>query len=351
MSATAPVFSEALPVTEREAAALFAGLAGEARLLVAVSGGPDSVALLVLLAEWARAPGRPALHAATVDHGLRPASAGEASVVAALCERLGVPHATLVWDGPKPVAGLQAKAREARYDLLGREALRLGGAVLVSAHTLDDQAETVLMRMAHGSGPSGLIGMRERVRKGSVELARPLLGIAKARLIATLEARGLAFVRDPSNEDMRFERVRWRQVLPALAEEGLTAERLARLARRMARLEDVAERRAATLLREMLVPDGAGGLVRFDIRPLLAEPEEIVLRVLAQALAMAGPEPEDFTRLERLESCAAALIEAARAGVAATRTLSGCLLSLAADGTLTLRPEGTRRRGVRPATP
>lgn len=351
MSAPAPDPSEPAPVTEPEAAALFAGLAGEPRLLVAVSGGPDSVALLALLADWTRVAGRPALHAATVDHGLRPESAGEARAVAALCHRLSVPHRTLVWDGPKPTAGLQARAREARYDLLGREAQRLGGAVLVSAHTLDDQAETILMRMAHGSGPSGLIGMRERVCKGAVELARPLLGTAKARLIATAQARGLGFVRDPSNEDMRFERVRWRALLPALAEQGLTPERLARLALRVARLEEVAEQRAAALLPTLLAAGGEGDGVRLGLRALLAEPEEIVLRVLAQALAMVAPGSEDVPRLERLESCAEALVDAARSGVATTRTLSGCLISLATDGTLTLRREGMRRRGVRPATP
>lgn len=339
------------PVSGHEAATLFAGLARETRLLVAVSGGPDSVALLALLAEWARAAGRPALHAATVDHGLRQASAAEARAVAALCERLGVPHATLSWDGPKPAAGLQARARQARYDLLKREAMRLGGAVLVSGHTLDDQAETILMRMAHGSGPSGLVGMRERVRKGAVELARPLLGIAKARLVATARARGLAFIHDPSNEDARFERVRWRGLLPALAEQGLTPERLAILARRMARLEDVAAQRAATLLPALLLAGADGEVVRLDLRPLLTEPEEIGLRVLSQALATAAPGPEDFARLERLEACIAALLEAACGETAVTRTLSGCVLALRADGILTIRREGVRRRGVHPATP
>ena len=103
------------------------------------------------------------------------------------------------WEGLKPASGVQAQARRARYMLLANEARRLGGATLVTAHTLDDQAETMLMRLAHGSGPSGLAGMRGRSEVNGVPLARPLLGIPKARLVATAEARGLPFMCDPSN--------------------------------------------------------------------------------------------------------------------------------------------------------
>lgn len=326
---------------------LFEELAEEAALLVAVSGGPDSVALLGLLVEWARLPGRPRLHAATVDHGLRPESAVEAAAVATLCERLGVPHATLRWEGLKPATALQAAARRARYDLLVREARRIGDAVLVTAHTLDDQAETLLMRLAHGSGPSGLTGMRARVEKDGVPLVRPLLAIPKARLVATAEARNLPFVRDPSNADQRFERVRWREALPFLAEQGLTAERFGRLAQRMARLDEAASRRAEEVLAAVRLPGEAMGL-RFD--ELAQEPEEIVLRVLASALDAVAPGGEAYGRLERLEDCAQALLEAQRTGAALRRTLSGCIVALRSGGILTLMPEGPRRRGVHPAT-
>lgn len=339
------------PVSVSEAGLLFQELSDEPVLLVAVSGGPDSIALLALLAEWARAPGRPSLHAATVDHGLRAESAAEAAAVAALCERLNVPHATLRWVGLKPATGLQAQARTARYALLAREAVRLGGATLVTAHTLDDQAETLLMRLAHGSGPSGLTGMRARTMKEGVALVRPLLAVPKARLIATAEAWGLPFVRDPSNADQRFERVRWRAAMPLLAEQGLTAERLGRLAQRLARLDAAASRRAEDVLSSVRLAGSASGeglSLRFDV--LAAEPEEIVLRVLGRALDAVAPQGESYTRLERLEDCAEALLEAQRAGLAIRRTLSGCIVSLGRDAVLTLKPEGPRRRGVHPAT-
>lgn len=351
MSALPETFPEHPPLGDREAATLFSGLAAEVALLVAVSGGPDSVALLALLVEWAQAPGRPALHAATVDHGLRAASGEEAEGVAALCRKLGVAHRILRWEGSKPGAGLQARARAARYGLLSDEAQRLGGAMLVTAHTLDDQAETLLMRMAHGSGPAGLAGMRERARKGAVTLARPLLSVPKARLVATAQARGLSFVTDPSNGDPRFERARWRTLMPGLADQGLDAERLALLARRIARLDEAAAVRARALLPELRVsaPVDAAPMLRLRFDVLSAEPDEIVLRVVALALEEIGAEAGGALRLGRLETCVETLLDAEKARRRTSRTLSGCLLSLGGDGVLTLRREGPRRRGVHPS--
>jgi tRNA(Ile)-lysidine synthase len=343
------VASEFTPVSLAEAGAAFEGLSREAALLVAVSGGPDSVALLVLLAGWAQFPGRPPLHAATVDHGLRPESAEEATAVATLCAKLGIGHTTLRWEGLKPASALQAQARRARYALLANEARRLGGATLVTAHTLDDQAETMLMRLSHGSGPSGLAGMRQRSEVDGVPLARPLLGIPKARLVATAEARGLPFILDPSNADRRFERVRWREAMPVLAEQGLTAERLGRLAERMARLDEAAAQQAGRMLAEVTLPEGGGGGLRLSFAALTGEPAEIALRALALALDAVAPGGDSHSRLERLEACGAALAEAARTGLALRRTLSGCVLSLGRDGVLTLQVEPPRRRGVHPS--
>ena len=252
--------------------------------------------------------------------------------------------------GPRPGTGLQEKARAARYALLAEEAERLGGAVLVTAHTQDDQAETLLMRMARGSGPSGLAAMREKVDTGRVMLARPLLDIPKARLIATAQARGLPFVNDPSNGDVRFERVRWRSLMPGLADQGLSAERLALLARRIARLDAAAAQRASAMLPRLLLPAGAAPVLRLRFDALMAEPEEIVLRVVALALDEIGGAAGASPRLERLEACVEALRGAAGGKARTARTLSGCMLSLGGDGVLTIRREGARRRGVHPAT-
>ena len=268
MSAVEHLSSEEPPVGAREATQLFADLAGENQLLVAVSGGPDSVALLALLAEWSREAGRPRLLAATVDHGLRAGSADEALGVAALCGRLGVPHRILLWAGEKPTSRLQERARAARYDLLAGEAASIGGAVLVTAHTRDDQAETLLMRMARGSGPSGLAGMRRRVVRQGMVLVRPLLGLPKARLIATAQARGLPFVMDPSNGDPRFARARWRSLTPLLAAEGLDAERLSLLAERLARLDEAVAARAEGVSAAVLSVEAGAPLLRLNFEAL-----------------------------------------------------------------------------------
>jgi tRNA(Ile)-lysidine synthase len=342
--------SESEPLTAADAAVLFRPFASEDALIVAVSGGPDSVALLALLAEWA-GQGRPRLLAVTVDHGLRPEAAQEALMVGELCAGLGVEQRTRRWLGNKPQTGVQEKARSARYRLLAEEATAFGASAIVTAHTADDQAETLLMRMAAGSGLAGLAGMAQRSAVNGIVLARPLLGIAKSRLVATCEARGLSFVRDPSNDDPRFTRIRWRRLLPELVESGLTAERLGQLARRLARADEALDRLALRAL--AAVPAGGeAGQRWFDFARLSEEPEEIVVRSLALALAAAqdgAAEAVAPLRLARLEDCAQALIAAARAGRALRRTLGGFRLSLAADGVLTLVREGERRRGVRPA--
>jgi tRNA(Ile)-lysidine synthase len=241
---------DATPISTAEAAALFDDLRSAPALVIAVSGGPDSTALLVLTARWRAGRKRgPALLAVTVDHGLRPESAREARAVKRLATQLGVRHRTLRWTGDKPVTALQEEARRVRYELLAAAARGAGAPCVLTAHTLDDQAETVLLRMARGSGISGLGAMARQTllptsaagsttRKSSpIVLVRPLLDLAKKRLIATLAAMGITFVDDPSNRDPRFTRPRLRALMPALADEGLDARRLATLARRMRRVD------------------------------------------------------------------------------------------------------------------
>jgi tRNA(Ile)-lysidine synthase len=197
---------------DRFACDLDALIAPGARIGIAVSGGPDSLALLLLGA--AARPGK--IEAATVDHALRPGSREEAEMVADLCARLGVPHAilTAVWDD-KPATAVQERAREARYCLLAQWATERELDAMATAHHLDDQAETLLMRLARGSGARGLAGMRPlAVVPGSdVPLLRPLLGWRQAELEQICATAGLDPARDPSNDDEQFERIRIRRAL------------------------------------------------------------------------------------------------------------------------------------------
>ena len=194
--------SKASPSRTRKRGALLAPAAEDAkRALLAVSGGPDSVALMRLLARLSRAGLDCEVEVATVDHGLRPGSRQEAERVRAWAMDCGFPHHLLSWEGAKPKTRIQEKARAARYELLAAKAREIGAGVLITAHTQDDQAETVLMRLAHGSGLAGLAGMRMRSKRDGIVLARPFLGTPKARLVATCEANGWPYVADPSNAD------------------------------------------------------------------------------------------------------------------------------------------------------
>jgi tRNA(Ile)-lysidine synthase len=203
----------------------------DGRVGAAVSGGPDSMALL-LLATAAR-PGF--VEAATVDHALRPESRGEAEMVAAVCQDLGVPHAILTaeWAEP-PATALQERARAERYRLLARWAAERNLTAVATAHHLDDQAETLVMRLARGAGVRGLAGMRAsaRVPGSDVPLIRPLLSWRRSELERLCLAAGVPAVADPSNADDQFERVRVRR---ALAEaEWLNSESLAASAAHLA---------------------------------------------------------------------------------------------------------------------
>ena len=282
---------------------LFAGLGSAPALLLAVSGGPDSTALMWLAARW-RATRKlgPELIAATVDHGLRAASSREARAVKRLAESLGLRHRTLRWIGDKPVTGLQETARAARYRLLVAAARRAGARHVLTGHTLDDQAETVLLRMARGSGLTGLGAMTRatqldalagdraspRRRDAGLLLVRPLLEVPKARLVATLAAHGVMFADDPSNRDPRFTRARLRELLPMLAGEGLDAGRLALLAKRLRRAEASIE--LTVDVATTAVSDTAwseGGPILLDAGKFIGLPAEVALRLLGRAIAHA----------------------------------------------------------------
>lgn len=287
---------------------------------VAVSGGSDSTALLLIARGWAATRGR-RLAAATVDHGLRPESAAEARSAAMLCRRLSVPHEILRTGDLHAARGnLSAVAREARLALLADWAERQGLAAVLLGHTLDDQAETVLMRLARGSGAEGLAAMEPAARHHGVLWLRPLLGQRREALRGLLRAEHVGWVEDPSNEDPAYDRVKARRALAALAPLGIGPEGLARTARRLARQRRVLERAMRALAARARAP-GALGEARLDVRAMAEDEEDTALRLLADTLmrvAGAAYRP-------RFASLAAAW-QALSGGEARTMTLAGCLM-------------------------
>jgi tRNA(Ile)-lysidine synthase len=347
---------ESSPVSAAEAKSLFSDLEHLPALVLAVSGGPDSTALMVLAARWRKAlKVKPALLAVTVDHGLRAAAKREAAAVGRLARKLGIAHRTLRWTGVKPKSGLQEAARAARYRLLADAARQAKAGHILTAHTRDDQAETVLIRMSRGSGLSGLAAMARISAvpgdgEGQIKLVRPLLDIAKARLVAILKAATIPFADDPSNRDPRFTRARLRGLMGELAREGLDARRLSLLARRLKRadlaIEAAVERAASELARPARAPGEA-----FDAADYNSLPAEIALRLLGRAVARIGDEgPVELAKLEALKAALGAAQKAGTAGF--RRSLAGAIVTL--DGPeITVerapprrgRPLTTRRRG------
>ncbi|MCJ2084686.1 tRNA lysidine(34) synthetase TilS [Methylobacterium sp. E-005] len=305
-------------------------------VLLAVSGGADSRALMHAAAALGAR-----VRVATVDHGLRPDARAEAEGVAAAARALGLPHAILAWAGAKPGTGLQAAARAARYRLLAAHAAAIGAERVLTGHTLDDQAETVLMRLAAGSGPAGLAGMHAaRPLAPGIGLGRPFLALPKAALVAWCEARGIPYLRDPGNADPRFARGRLRAAWPILEREGLTPGRLARLAQRAARDEAALRAAAGQALDAARLP-AADGTLRLDGTVLAALPEAIALRCLDSALTRAGAAPR---RLERLEALVLeALLPALRRRAAIRRSLAGFLIATDTAGLVSLDPAPPRR--------
>ena len=355
------------PISVSDAKLLFADWKTAPALLLAVSGGPDSIALMWLAARWRRALARgPRLVAVTIDHGLRAEAAAEAREVKRLARTLELEHRTLRWTGPKPKTGVPAAARSARYRLLAKAARQSGATHILTAHTRDDQAETLLMRMLRGSGIAGLSAMARQSERDGVGLARPFLEVSKAQLIATLEKARLGFANDPTNRDVSFTRPRLRALMPALAAEGGDPRNLARLAARLARanaavevLTDGAERYLA--LRDRDAPRSpfaaesfdAGSLDArsFDARIFAAMPEEIRLRLLKRAIDRFGHEgPAELGKVEALLAVLDRAVaentgrhQPGRKQQKLKQTLAGALVSLI-GGRIRVEPAPARRR-------
>lgn len=329
-------------IPARTAKRLFAGLASTPALVLAVSGGPDSVALMWLAARWRRGLLHgPQLIAVTVDHGLRPEAAREARDVKQLARGLDLPHRTLRWTGSKPRTGLPAAAREARYRLLVQAARRHGATHILTAHTRDDQAETLLMRMLRGSGIAGLSAMARETERDGIVLTRPLLDVSKAQLIATLNKARVSFADDPSNRDPAFTRPRLRALMPMLAAEGGDARSLARLAARLARANAAVELLVDGAERYLALKDQDQLRAGFDAALFAAMPEEIRLRLLKRAIDRIGHEGP--AELGKVETLLTALDQALRAREPKLKqTLAGAVVS-ATGGRIRVGPAPPRR--------
>jgi tRNA(Ile)-lysidine synthase len=290
---------------------------------VAVSGGGDSLALMHLLAGWARAARRMPPVVLSVDHGLRASSAKETKQVAAWAKAAGLKAHILTVKGAAPGSDIEAAARAARYGLMGAWMAKHKLSALYVGHTRDDQAETFLLRLARGSGLDGLSAMRPHApfplpEFGGLAVVRPLLGLSRQDLRDYLTARDQVWLEDPMNSQARFARTKIRRLSAALEENGLSAARIADAAGHLARAREALEEVTDAVLARAC--KGAAGAILLDPRALAAAPREVGLRGLAKllmALSGQGYRPR-FDALERLFD------KIASGGLGHGATLHGC---------------------------
>lgn len=336
-------------VTEQDFATLMAefGLEPHTKAMaVAVSGGPDSMALCRLVQEWAE-PRSLKVIGLTVDHRLRDEAADEAAKVSGWLDTIRVPHETLVWQDGATVKHLdrssQAAARDARFDLMTAWCRENNVTCLLTAHHADDQAETFLMRLIRGSGVDGLAAMAGESKRGEVRVLRPLLTVTKADLISTCTRFNQSWVRDPSNDSDSYARTRVRKVMAALETEGLQRDRLLKTVTHMQRAQAAIESAVKDLRADATREDGAG--ITVDVALLCTAPDEVALRCLAwclKAVSGASYAPR-FDSLERVYICLKSTSDVtSKAERWTDRTLHGCQLRLV-NGCLSVTQEGQRR--------
>jgi tRNA(Ile)-lysidine synthase len=280
---------------------LFRPIADARHVALAVSGGSDSIAMLRLAEDWSRRRSNaPKLTVLTVDHGLRADSAREATQVAEWTGARGLNHAILTWTGAKPLTGIQAKARNARYDLMSEWCRNHGADWLLTAHTLEDQAETVLMRLARTASIDSLAAIPRVGQWQGTRLFRPLLGTSRTTLRGLLGELGQSWIDDPSNEDEVFERVRVRKAMPLLRDLGITAESLAELARRAADAVHGLWGAAEDWVGSHVTVHEAG-YCTFPLAPFTGQTNELKTRILGLIVSTYGsgkmPEPHELELL------------------------------------------------------
>ncbi len=312
---------------------------------VAVSGGADSLALTLMLAEWCRENNIP-LTALTIDHGLRAEAAEEARQVARWLKKHDILHKTFKWQGDKPESNIQDQARLARYRLMGQWCQANNVSKLFLAHHQGDQAETFLIRLFRGSGVAGLSAMKGmsdfpvplpgpliEENGGQIIICRPLLSVPKERLEATLQHLDQPWIEDPSNQNTTFTRVKVRNLLRESDIEGLNAERMAQTAARMARVQSLLQSLTAELAQDCVsyYPEG---YIEVKIKPLMAAHEEITLRCLA-SLTRTISGGQFAPRLARLET----LNDRLKGREFAGQTIGGCLISPLQDDRIMISRE------------
>lgn len=303
----------------------FGGEKQPRRIGVAVSGGSDSLALLHLLHAWGQVP----LTVATVDHGLRPEAAHEADRVAEICDELGVLHQTLAWKGWDGKGNLQDQARQNRYSLLADWAAAEGCDTVVLGHTMDDQAETFLMRLSRSSGIDGLSGMDRRIWRYGQRFDRPLLSVRRVELREYLSELGVDWTDDPSNEDARFDRVKARNALAALEEMGLRPEDITHSMTNLS-LAALELRDRASEIAEKICKEVTGDLI-FDRAGLRRLNPEMQHRLFSKALMFISSEVYP-PRREAIWDAESAMFQGRN------HTLHGCLI-LVSDMTIRLTRE------------
>lgn len=312
-----------MPDAEGKFVPLFELLDKSNQLALAVSGGSDSVALMVLATQWATQNDRLGdVCVLTVDHALRENSTNEAKQVCQWALALGLKCQILTWQHEGQSSGIQQNARAARYQLMGDWCRENGVAGIITAHNSDDQAETMLMRLARGSGVDGLGGMAEQTEIFNTIIYRPLLGVSRAKLQNVLKEVDHRWLEDPSNKDEKFERVRVRGAMPAIHSSGIENPALNLSAQRLRRarnaLDHFAEQFVATSVTVFKT-----GHCEVDRQAFEVQPDEIALRVLSRLLTWAGG-AKIALRLAKVERLYEALTDTA----AEKHTLGGAQLAM-----------------------
>ncbi|MCP5085100.1 MAG: tRNA lysidine(34) synthetase TilS [Alphaproteobacteria bacterium] len=325
------------PETSSEIVLALAALPRDVPIALAVSGGADSIALMLAASRLLPSGNLTVL---SVDHGLRAAAAGEAAQVAGWAKAAGLRHVTLRWQEAKPETGIQAAAREARYQLMTGWCMANDVAHLVTAHNLDDQAETVLMRLKRGSGVDGLAGMAKQSWRSGVQLLRPLLDVPHDVLVASLQQAAHPWIEDPSNTDEQYERIQVRNSAETLNALGLSNDKLVATARRMSRAREALEQATRQLL-ATCADVSEYGFCQLRAAALGGAADELAIRALSRCIQAVGGGawPPSDEPLERV-------LDWVRTGTPDATTLGGCRLVLRGEHVLVARELGriTERR-------